>query len=509
MFRRLPLPAAVLFAGAVLCPLLVRAENVRQMSLEDCLRLAIEKNLGLRIARYDPKLANLGVHSSYSAYDPTFTSSAGQQFGVNPRNAYLDPSKFNPLITTETWNDQYTLGLGGLTPFGTTYSLNANLDRKNVTTTYSPTNQVGTVIANSGYTAGAGLSLRQPLLKDFWIDGPRLNIALAKNALKQSEEGLRSALFDLCTSVAQNYYDLVGAEETLEIQRAALALAGRSLLENRHRVEIGSLAPLSERQAEAQEATRRSDLISAEERLNRAINALNSLISDDLAGADGDSIHSTGGLEITPESLARQDSWHKALTLRPDIRQEKLVLESHHVILRYDRNQLFPQLDLTGSYGVVGNQLQFHPVLGDLADRTNPQFSYGIELKFPLSNRQARDRQKRDRLQLERELIQYKRMEQNAMREVNDFIFAANSAQARVATTQAARRYADDALAAEQTKLSMGTSTSFHVLQLQRDLVAAQTASIQSRVDFRKAMVGLARAEGTVLDRLGVNFHVE
>ena len=84
MFRRLPLPAVVLFAGSLISPLLLRAENVRQMSLEDCLRMAIERNLGLRIARFDPRLANLGVHSAYSAYDPVFTSSAGQVYVVMP-----------------------------------------------------------------------------------------------------------------------------------------------------------------------------------------------------------------------------------------------------------------------------------------------------------------------------------------------------------------------------------------------------------------------------------------
>ena len=223
---------------------------------------------------------------------------------------------------------------------------------------------------------------------------------------------------------------------------------------------------------------------------------------------DAAGIQSVGGLDIVPESFSRQDSWHKALTLRPDIRQEKLLLESWHINLKYDRNQLFPQLDLTGSYGVVGNQIQFQPALGDLADRTNPRFSYGMELKIPLFNRQARDHFKRDRLQVERELIQYKQLEQNAIREVNDFIFAAKSALARSATTQAARTYAEVALSAEQSKLEFAKSTSFNVLQLQRDLVIAQGAFIQARVDYHKALVDLSRAEGTLLERLRVNLTV-
>lgn len=487
---------------------LVAGENQR-LTLEDCLQRAIEKNLGYRAARYDPRFATLALHSAYAPYDPALTASVGQAFRVNPRNPYVDPSKFTPTTTSETWNDLYSAGVGGMAPSGLTYGLNANLDRNHVTTIFAPTNKLATSVENSGYTDGVSLDLRQPILKDFWIDGARLNIRLAKNAVKQSEETLRSALFDLCVAVSHNYYDWVGAGEEVAIQRAALDLAERSLVENRLRVEIGSLAPLGEKQSEAQVAFRRSALVSAQERYDRAVNALKGQISDDLAGVDGDSLHPATGLEAVTESFNRQDSWHKALTLRPDIRQHKLTLENWQVTLKYDRNQLFPQLDLIGSYGLLGNQLQLQPVLADIADQGNPRFSYGIELKIPLSNRQARDRHKRDRLQLERELLQYKALEQSAMREVNDLILAATSAQTRIAIAKAAQTYSEVALSVEQSKLELGKGTSFAVVELQRDLVRAQTQYVQAKVDFLKAVIDLARAEGTVLDRLQVNFTVQ
>ena len=509
MFPRLRLAFFTLSAGVSLAISSRAATPGRPVTLEECLQRAIEKNLSLRIARYDPRLASLGVHAAYANYDPTFYSSAGQTYLVTPQNSFLDPSKFTPNTTTEKWNDLYSFGIGGLTPSGLTYSLDANLDRTSVYTIFSPTNKTGSVIRNSGYSDGASLNLRQPLLKNFWIDGTRLNIALAKNALQQSEESLRAALFDLCSSVAQNYYDLIGAEENIALQTTALSMAERLLVENRHRVEIGSLAPLSEKQAEAQAEARRSDLISAREHYDHTVNALNALITDDLAQQSEAAIESVGGLDTTPEVLNRQDSWHKALTYRPDIRQEKLSLASRQVSLKYDRNQLFPQLDLMGSYGLAGNQLQFGSVLGDVADRVNPQFSYGIELRFPLSNRQARDRLKADRMQLERQLLQFKRLEQAAMREVNDLIFAVNAAQARLATTKATQAFAEAALQAEQSKLSFGTSSSFNVLQLQRDLVSAQVAYIQSRVDFRKSLIRLAQAEGTLLEQLRINLSVQ
>ncbi len=269
MFPRMLLRSFGLFAAASLTGFLVAAGTLRKLTLDDCLQQAIEKNLGLRIARFDPRLASLSIHSAYSPYDPTLTAAVGQAFQVNPRSPYIDPSKFTPTSTSESWNDLYSVGLAGSTPTGLSYSFDAGLDRNGVTTTFTPTNKPSLSVQFSGFADTASLSLRQPLLKNFWIDSNRLNIILAKSALKQSVESLRTSLLELCLNIALNYYELIGAEENIEIEASAVELAERSLSENRLRVEIGSLAPLGEKQAEAQVASRRSNLISAHERYDR------------------------------------------------------------------------------------------------------------------------------------------------------------------------------------------------------------------------------------------------
>ncbi len=499
----------LLLAAAISVAVPAVAAEVRQLSLSDCLQLAIEKNLGLRIARYDPRLATVALHSAYSPYDPTFDSTIGQSFRTSPKPPVVNPTVFTPTTSSEIWDDQYSMSVAGLAPSGLTYSLSAGLDRNGVTSTqYLQTNTFITSYPLS-YNDSVTLSLRQPLLKDFWIDGTRLNISLAKNSLKQTQESYRGSLIDLCQNVAKAYYDLIATQDGIRVQTAALQLAERSLAENHKKVEVGAMAPLEEKQAEAQVASRRADLIVAQERFDRAVNIIKNFTSDDFASLDGSGIRPAGTLEAIPESFNRQDSWHKALTLRPDILQEKVILENWHITLKYDRNQLFPQLDLTGGYGLVGNQLHLDPVLGDIADRANPKFSYGIEFKIPLSNRQAKDRLKRDRLQLERELLFYKRLEQNAMKEVDDDILGAQSALERVAATKAAQIYAVAALDAEQKKLENGKSTSFNVLQLQRDLVTAESTAIQALADYNKSLIDLARSEGTLLERLKLSVTVQ
>jgi outer membrane protein TolC len=78
-----------------------------------------------------------------------------------------------------------------------------------------------------------------------------------------------------------------------------------------------------------------------------------------------------------------------------------------------------------------------------------------------------------------------------------------------VVATRAARGYAEAALEAEQQKLENGKSTSFVVLQLQRDLTTARSAEISALSEFNKALTALARREGSTLQRRGINVELE
>ena len=78
-----------------------------------------------------------------------------------------------------------------------------------------------------------------------------------------------------------------------------------------------------------------------------------------------------------------------------------------------------------------------------------------------------------------------------------------------MAATRAAREYAADALDAEQKKLESGKSTTYTVLQMQRDLTTARGNEIQALATYNKALAQLSLDEGTTLQRLGINVEVK
>ena len=79
----------------------------------------------------------------------------------------------------------------------------------------------------------------------------------------------------------------------------------------------------------------------------------------------------------------------------------------------------------------------------------------------------------------------------------------------RVAATRAAREYAEEALAAEQKKFEQGKSTTFLVLQMQRDVTAARGQEIQALDTYNKNLSQLSLDEGTTLERLGIDYEAE
>lgn len=470
----------------------------KPVSLDDCVALALQHSFDIRIQRFAPDLSRLTLSSSYAAYDPSLFMSAGQRFSVSP--AAIDPSK--PLVPgNENWSDTYQTGITGGLPTGLTYSLSGSVGRS----------QTALGGANPGdfiYTPGATVSLTQPLLKNLWIDANRLNIALDRLALKSSEEGVRKRVIDTLLSVELAYYDLIYALDQVRVREQALQVSERFLFETRKRVEVGSLAPLDAKQAESEVARNRASLVTARQTLGDRERDLKKLLDDDFGKNADEMLLPTAKLQELPSVQSRSDSWQKAFLLRPDYRQQKLTLEQQRINLRFTRNQLYPQLDLTGAYGVNALETTLGSSLGDLRERRSPTHSWGVRLSFPLDNLAARNANKSAQISQQQLLLTFKQLEQTIMIQVDSDIRAIEGYRQGIEATKEARSYAEAALDAEQKKLESGKSTNYQVLQLQRDLTSAQTDEINALANYNKALAQLAHDEGSTLERLKVNLEI-
>jgi outer membrane protein TolC len=463
----------------------------RTMTMEECVRLALEHNFDIRIQRYSPEIARYNLDVFYGGYDPTLSLSAEHAYDLSPGG--IDDQN-RPFLGSETEANSIGSSLRGLLPWGLTYNLSGNMSDR-----YG-TGVGGFPFEITGGNVGA-FELRQPLMKNFWIDNTRLNITMAKSELKISEQALRQQLMLTVTSVEAAYYNLIFAQENVKVQTAALGLADRLLAENKKRVEVGALAPLDEKQAQAQVASSRSDLLTAERTQESQQNILKNLLTSDYQNWHPVEIQPAEKLAALPASVQLQDSWYKGLTMRPDLLQGRLNLEKQHIVLKYQKNQLFPQLDLVGSYGYSAARKEFSDAFDQIGRGDAPFWSYGAQLTFPLGNRAARNSYKAAKATQEQVLLQLKKLEQNVMVEIDDAVGQVKTSFERVDSTKQARVFAEEALDAEEKKLANGKSTSFEVLRLQRDLTIARSSEIRALADYNIALSNLAFREGATFER--------
>ena len=196
-----------------------------------------------------------------------------------------------------------------------------------------------------------------------------------------------------------------------------------------------------------------------------------------------------------------QDSWNQGMTQRPDLLQARLNVELQGIQLKYLKNQVFPALDLIGSYGFNGAGGQFGDTFNQMNEANRPFYTYGAQLSMPLSNVGPRNQLKAGKGSLKQLLLQLKQLEQSIMVEIDNAVGVARSDYEGVQATRQARVYAEAALDAEQKKYTVGKSTTFTVLQLQNNLTAARLQEIRALVDYNKALAALAAAEGRTLER--------
>lgn len=467
-----------------------KAPNVRILTLQECIQMALQHNLSLQISRIDPQRAFYNLEASYQVYDPTLTGSYNYQNRTSPTGVI--PGSSVRLPASSSKSDTFNLGLSGEVPLNT----GLQYDIFGGTSYQHPLS-----LNNPEYSGNAGISLSQPLLRNLWIDSSRLTILTAKQDLKISELTLSRDVMTVVTDVEKVYYELIAAGEGVKVQEKALQLAEKLYEENRKRVEVGALAPLDEKQALSRVASSKADLLSAQQTLATSENVIKKLISDDYVSWHAVDIRPAERLTAEPVVLNVEESWKRGLSMRPDFLSTKQAVERQNIVVRYQKNQLYPSLNLIGGYSLNGRNIGYTEVFNDIGDRDNPTYTVGIVLSMPLSNRGPRNRYRASQATYEQQLLDLKNQEQTILVTIDDSIKRVQSSYERVGSTKEARIYAEAALDAEQKKLENGKSTSFNVLQLQRDLTDASSQEIRALADYNRNLSQLALDEGTTLNR--------
>jgi outer membrane protein len=487
---------------------------VKSLTLDQCITEALQHNFDVQVQRFAPEISLDNLYGAYGGWDPVLSAS-----GEHDKN--VSASGLAPVVTTNglilttnlislpslaTDANRFNSDIKGTLPWGLQYDFSGNIAE-----TYGPAFQGGSLV-NADSTAGnIGVNLAQPLLKNFWIDTTREQITLAKAKFKSSEQGVRLQLMTTVAAVENAYYELGYAYENVTVQQEALNLASQQLSDDEQRVRIQVLAEHGGtiEQDEAQVAQSRASLIAAQFTLQQDQNTLKNLITDQYADWHDVDIMPADKMAAIRQLFDVQDSWGQGMTLRPDLLQARLNVEEQGIVIKFDRNQLYPELDLIGSYGYNGASREFSGTLAQIRTGNAPFYSYGAQITMPLANVGARNTYKADKSQKALLLLQLKQLEQSIMVQIDNDVKQAESAWESVDATREQRIYAEVALSAEQQKYAVGKSTTFTVLQLQNNVTSARSAEIRSLANYNEALTQLTQQEGSILKQRNLDIEVK
>ena len=310
----------------------------------------------------------------------------------------------------------------------------------------------------------------------------------AQAQLLGSEEARKTVQISLLASVANAYLNLLANDELLRVTRESLATRQESLRLTQLKFdnEAASKLELSQSQSlleGAKAAFAQTTRLRAQDE-----NALTLLVGQPLP-ADlpaGLPINAQGMLPDLPAGVPSD-----LLTRRPDIRQAEQQLLANNANIGAARAAFFPRITLTGSAGVVSNDLDTLFNKGTTAWTFVPQlllpiFDYGRNQANLESAKVARDIA----------VAQYEKAIQTGFREVADAL-------AGRATLGEQLRAQNAQLAAEQTRMELtdlrfkhGASNAFDVLDAQRSLFAVQQAAVQVQVQQAQNLVTLYKVLG-------------
>lgn len=451
--------------------------------------MALAKNYVIRVARFDPLIAEQEVSGAWGRYDPTF-----ETVWESTRDDNFEAG--NPPLPAHS--DFFSTGLRGAIPFGTTYGL--TVEALEFRTGRNGFSEIG------AHRTFAGLTLTQPLLRGFGLRTGMASIRLARTTLEGREEGFRQAVIDTLRDALTAYYDLCFARTFLDVAKRSEGLAARLLSDNRRRAEEGALAPIDVSLAESELAIRSEAVIVAEQASQTAEIRLAGILTDQPRQLLDSRPWQLAPLPIPVEVTAdpARDG-PQALQHRPDVRQARLDVQGRQIELSRDRNAARPDLSVTGRYGYRGLDDTRRSSFDRLEDRRMDAYSVEAVFSYPLPNRERGAQKAAAYLRRNRAQLGLRQAEQTALLAVEEAAVLLQTSWRRIAAASRATELARLSLRAEEKKLQAGTSTTFVVLRLQQDLAQAEVREIGAITDYQKAIVGYDRELGLILARHGVS----
>ncbi|MGB7282760.1 MAG: TolC family protein [Candidatus Acidiferrum sp.] len=396
------------------------------------------------------------------------------------------------------------------------------------------------------------VSVTQPLLNGYGLGLGTRNIRIAKNDRKIADWAFAQQAITTVTNTITAYWELVYARENVKVNQQAVDVAQKLYEDKKKQLQIGSLAPLDVTRSESELATDTQNLVVAQTTQLQDEQTLKNYISKDPLAPNMINVEIIPTDEPKPpaaiETASFEDSVKEAFAKRPDLQEQVYNVKNAEIDVKATKNALLPSLAASAYYastGLAGNSSILgapmlvstgipivdgtgtpvllngttpiyesattaavtgtnHQGLGTAEDQIVhnqfPTYVGELTLTLPLRNRSAQAYHARAILAQRQLETQVQQMRNAALLDVRNSYINLTQDRAQVAAAIKARQLQQETFDAEQKKYQLGASTTYLVIQTQRDLIAAQGTEIRALANLEEAKANYERAVGRTLE---------
>lgn len=477
------------------------ADGAVRLTLAAALSTALTSSPTLEVEQYLPLVARTAIPEAWAVFDPQLAAGAAYRDATNQLSAVQsftfrpdddggdgqDPAAAPRRLERQSFDLSATAST--LFPTGTRLALSGLLTSSD--TNFTPRE----------YEGSWSLELRQSLLEGFGREVNLVAVRQSANRAVGSEWQLRRAVLEVVAAVETAYWELVLAQEVVDIREFGVRLASEQLALNRDLVDTGRAVDSAVLSASAEQASRRADLAEAEGDV-RALSATLTRLLGAGSAAPGERYAAVDEPDVERVAVDAERSVQLALELRPELYRDRAALANRDLEVIAARDLLEPRLDLSAGYG----RSSLGPSLADAGEHLIDDSPFdtwwlGVVLDLPLSRRGDRARLERATLTRLQAAAVLDDTASRVTEEVRRAAIDVETQWLRVEATREAVEGRREELRIERDRYQVGMSRNLDVLLVQRLLIQAEVDAAAARVDFLQALTELYRAEGTLLER--------
>lgn len=341
------------------------------------------------------------------------------------------------------------------------------------------------------------LSASHPLFRP----ANRIALAQAEKSLTVAQERLRSAEQDLIVRMAQAYFDVLAAQDTLTFVQAQKAAVSQQLAAAKRNFEVGVSTITDTREAQA-----RFDLVVAQEMAAENDWHVKKLALDQLVGRSNVQPWRLAENVTLPPVLPDQvESWvTRAAAEHPQVRQAQTALDIAQLEVERAESAQGPTLDAVAQYQIARGPTQSGP----LNYVRNNHATIGVQFNLPLYTGGAVRNRIAEALALEeRSRTDLEAARRGVTQATRAAFFGIQSGIGQATALEAAVASSQSALEANQLGYQVGVRINIDVLNAQSQLFQTKASLARARYDVLVGQLRLKQVSGVLVadDLQGIN----